>query len=221
MAQEAEPVLVDRRETEGTVTLTLSGGEILEIAADSLPSDLPAVGAVIQRPLLARLRGAAESKQISRRLFQILDRRLYSAAVLRAKLTQEGFSSAGVEAVLTKFAEAGLHSDHLYATAYCRDTWRRQSVGRRYLQAKLHQQGVPASVVGEVLAQLLTSQREEELALAASQQRWARMSGTTGPAAEAKVYRFLLNRGFSPTLARKAARQGAAPGNGTGREDEA
>jgi len=221
MAQDAEPVLLDTHETEGTVTLTLSGGEILEIAADSLPSDLPQVGAGIPPLLLVRLRTAAESKQISRRLFQILDRRLYSTAVLRTKLTQEGFSPAGVEAVLAKFAEAGLHSDHLYAMAYCRDTWRRQPVGRRYLQAKLHREGVPTSVVGEVLDQLLTPQREEELALAASRKRWARIPTTTGPTAEAKVYRFLLNRGFSRSTARKAAREGAAPGIDEDREDEA
>lgn len=203
------------------MTLVISGGEILEIAAVSLPPDLPPVGQQIPAPLLAQLREAAARKQIARRLFQLLDRRLYATATLKAKLQAEGFTAAGVEAVLAEFAAADLHSDRHFATAFCRDTLRRRPVGPRYLRDRLRQQGVPAAVVEEVLRELMPPGRENELAAQAGRERWRKLADVTGPRAEATVYRFLLARGFSSAVARRAARFKSAAGDAGNGEDTA
>jgi SOS response regulatory protein OraA/RecX len=191
------------------VILTLSDGETLEVAPDAVPEEcLPAVGERIPAPLLAQLRRAAERKLIARRLFQLLDRQLYPLATLRRKLHEDGYAPDNVSAVLAEFAANGLHSDRHFAIAYCRDTLRRRPVGRRYLQAQLRQRRVPAAVAEAVIAEILPAEREAELALGASRRRWARLDGAMESAARAKVFRFLVSRGFPRSVARRAAEQG-------------
>jgi len=214
-----EPVLEEQHEDRDSVTLVLSGGEILEIAAASLPPGLPPVGQQVPATVLAQLREAAARKQIARRLFQLLDRRLYATATLQAKLQAEGFSAAGIEAVLAEFAAAGLHSDRHFATAFCRDTLRRRPVGPRYLRDRLRRHGVSAAVVVEVLREIMPPARENELAIQAGRERWRKLANAAGPRAEATVYRFLLARGFSSAVARRASRVRPETGDaGTGED---
>jgi len=219
---EPEPLLLDCSRGEGVVTLTLSGGERLELAPDALPADLPAAGQPIGSDLLARLRLAAQRKAIARRVFALLDRRLWTEARLRARLAADGFEPDAVAAVLAQFAAEGLVSDRRYADAYCRDTLARKTVGRLWLLARLEAQGVPAGVAAEAVGAALPAERERASAEAAARERWGRAgSGGSGPrgretgglrgrgagpaAARARVARFLVSRGFAPALARLAA----------------
>ncbi len=201
-----EIVLVKCAQAGGTMTLAFSSGEILELAADSVPDQLPAVGERIPASLVIRLREGAERKQIAGRLFKLLDRRLYSVAALRVKLTKDGFARTSVDTVLESFAAQGLHSDRQFAAAYCRDTLRRRPVGRRYLWAKLRDQSVQAEAIESVLQDLMPAEREADLALLAARSRWARESEVGDPRSEARVMRFLMSRGFGASLARRAAR---------------
>lgn len=220
MTPAPEPVLVDCRRDEGTVTLSLSDGEILEVAPDSLPENMPAVGEPLPAPLLDRLRAAAERKRIARRLFQLLNRRLYAIAVLQRKLQAEGFDRVSIKEVLAQFAERGLHSDRKFALAYCRDSLRRRPVGRRLLRAQLHQRQVSGSVADEVVAEVLTREQEEELALQAGRKRWLRSRPAASAAGEAAVVRFLMGRGFGAALARRVARRTAPEQEQRGGEAE-
>ena len=208
MARE-EPVLLECLRTGGTVFVTVSDGETLEVAPESLPADMPGVGEPLSARLRQQLRQGAERKAVARRLFRLLDRRLYPTADLRQKLGEEGFAPAAVAAVLDDFAEKGVFSDRRFAEAFCRDTLRRRPVGRRYLVARLAQKRVATAVAEAVVAEILSSERERELALQAGRDRWARVRDPVDPGAEAKVARFLQSRGFAPTLARRVAWQTA------------
>jgi regulatory protein len=181
---------------------------------------LPAVGERISAALVYRLREAAVRKQIAKRVFRLLDRRLYSLATLRSKLQQEGFDADAVGQVLAGFVEAGVHSDHQFAAAYCRDSLRRRPVGPHLLRAQLRSQGVTAEVADKVLSDLLPTDREVELAHRAGRERWRKLAKAESPGATAKVYRFLLGRGFSPALARQAAHATANASGEDAREDE-
>jgi SOS response regulatory protein OraA/RecX len=79
------------------------------------------------------------------------------------------------------------------------------------LQKKLREQQVAASVIADVLAEVLPSDRELELALRAGRQRWSRLQDDDRMANEARVYRFLVGRGFPALVARRAAREGRRP----------
>jgi len=210
MGEDERLVLVTCSQSSDRVIVTLSNGEILELAPAAVPTSFPKTGERISAPMLQELRAGAERKLVARRLFQILGRRLYPVTFLRDKLIREGFAQTNVDTVLESFAAENLHTDRHYAEAFCRDTIRRRPVGRRYLRAKLQRQGVPAEIVTTVVEDLIPPERELELALAAGQRRWQREPAQGGRRSEARVIRFLLSRGFSTTLARQAA-QSTAP----------
>jgi len=207
---ESRACLREVRESDRGVILVIAcGGELEthELARDAVPAGLPAAGGSIDSPLLAEIRMAAERKRAARRVFTLLDRRLRSRADLERRLREDGFAPAVAAAVLDSFAAADLHSDHRFATAFCRDSLSRKAVGRRWLWAKLRERGVDATVADEVVAAELPADRERELALAAAALRWRREKGPRDRRAEARVARFLAGRGFPAPLCREAMRE--------------
>ncbi len=207
---DAERILISRHERPKAVSLRLDNGEILEVAHDALPPDLPGVGESISSPLLAILRTAAARKLVARRLFELLDRKLWTMARLRRKLADDGHPPEAVDAVLAQAEAAGLHSDQAFAQAFCRDALRTKAVGRSWLEVKLREKGVPAALAREVASVQLPPEREAELADRAAAQRWRRESGRDR-LAMARVQRFLASRGFRAGLCGDAARR-MAPG---------
>ena len=200
-------VLAEVREEQGTVFLALDNGEVLELAPQSVPRALPAAGESISSPLLAEIRLAAERKIVARRLFAMLDRRLYPVARLRAKLDEGGYSDEAIEAVLEQMAANGIYSDRQFAEAYCRDCLRSKAVGRRYLENKLREKRVSKEMASTVPSEILDTETEKELALKAARDRWPRVSGLEKRKAEARITRFLIGRGFPVGVARQAVRQ--------------
>lgn len=204
---EEQRVLAAVREEQGSIWVTLDGGEVFELAPGSVPDRLPAVGESVSSPLLDEIRLAAERKQVARRLFAMLDRRLSPPARLRAKLVDEGFTEQAITAVFHQMAESGLYSDRTYAQSYCRDCLRGKTVGRRYLENKLREKRIDPAVAAAVAAEFLDNDTEKELALAAARTRWRRERGTDPRKAEAKIVRYLAGRGFPIQVAAGAARQ--------------
>ena len=206
-AEQAPLRLAGVRQESGTVIVTLDSGETLELAPESVPGNLPAVGESISSPLLHEIRQAAERKQIARRLFRLLDRRLQPVARLRDKLLDDGCDETALDDVLEQMARQGLYSDRVYAEAWCRDTLLSKAVGRRYLVDKLWRKRVPRHEAEAAVGAVLSPEHEQELAEQAAADRWRRIRGDRDRKAEAKVIRFLLGRGFSPQQAYQAAQQ--------------
>jgi len=222
MGAAGEPILVECRREESVVTLILDDGETLELAPDAVPSDLPAAGTPVPAALLEKLREAANRKRLARRIFALLDRRPWTVARLRRKLTGEGFGPEAVDMVLARFVSEELVSDRRFAEAYCRDALRAKPVGTRWLRARLTAQGVPFDTAAAAAAAALPPEVEGELARTAAAARWRRGGAGRGPAATARVARFLAARGFPPAVAGRAARE-TAPAGGDRRDgaDEA
>jgi len=209
-----EPIrLAAMHQEPGTVRLVLDSGEVLELAPEAVPKRLPEPGGSLDSPLLTELRFAAERKKVARRVFAILDRRLPPVARLQRKLQDEGFSDEAVDAVLEQLATRGIYSHRRYAEAWCRDCLLTRTVGRRYLEAKLREKGVPAALAHDVAAEALDSETEEELADRAARQRWRRLGGASDRRAEARVVRFLQGRGFDVSRAWRATRRTRPPGD--------
>lgn len=216
-AREVRLLAVER--TEGTVTLRLDDGRVLELAPRAVPGDLPPPGEVVPQTVLAAAAAGAARKLAARRLLQLLDKRLLPEARLRRMLEQDGHPAEAVQAVLRDMKEQGLCSDQQFAQAYCRDCLRAKAVGRRYLVAKLRDKGIPASIAAEAAALVLDGEQERLSALAEAGRRWARAGGAADPQTRAKIVRFLIGRGFAPGLAAEAARR-TCPGAGGPRTRE-
>jgi SOS response regulatory protein OraA/RecX len=207
------------------------GGQVTyEVAAASLPPDLPAPGDELDAASHRALALAAERKRAARRLFALLDRRLQPVAKLRDRLLDEGFHPEAVTAVLAAMHEQDVHSDRRFAEAWCRDCLLSRAVGRRYLESRLREAGVAPDLAQSVAAKALDTGTEDELARSAAAACWRRTT-RAGPRTDprelardlARVTRFLLGRGFSPATASRAARATRpAPGGpgGPGADDD-
>lgn len=198
-------LLAVRREGE-TVWLEVEGGITYELAASSLPPDLPLPGGDLDAGQHRDVALAAERKRAARRLFALLDRRLRPVAALRERLLDEGFVPEAVAAVIEAMHERGVHSDRKYADAWCRDCLLSKAVGRRYLESKLREAGLSPDVARQAAADALDTGTEDELAVQAATTCWRRCAGD-GPRDVARVVRFLMGRGFGPATASRAARR--------------
>ena len=194
------------REEAGSVVVCLDDGQVLEIAPASLPEGVPAIGERVPAPVHRALALAAERKQVARRVFAMLDRRLQPVARLRARLVEKGYSEEAVDAVMERMSAEGLYSDHRYAEAFCRDCLLNRAVGRRYLVNKLREKQVPGDVASTVVAEILDDDAERGLARRAARTRWRRQRDPGDRSSLAKVVRYLQGRGFAAGLAHEAAR---------------
>jgi len=202
-----EARLLDFREESGSVLVALDTGHRYELAPGSVPAGMPALGAVVPVDLIREIALAAERKVVARKVFAMLDRRLQPVARLRGKLTDRGYSSEAVDAVLGQMKEKGLYCDRRYAEAFCRDCLLSRAVGRRYLERKLREKQVDGSLARTVASEVLDRETEIELADRAAAARWRKMRGPADYKALAKVVRFLVGRGFDMGLANTAARR--------------
>jgi len=207
----SERMLIGIDEQPQVVVIRLDGGETFEIAPDAVPDDLPEVGGSISSPLLHILQEAATRKRAARRLFELLDRKLWTVKRLRRKLLDDGLDPDAVDIVLAKAEARGLISDRDYAEAFCRDALRSKQVGRRWLVAKLQDKGVQRQLADDVATEQLPEELERELAELAATKRWQRERGKDRRKSLASVLRFLGSRGFPPGLCHRAARQCEPP----------
>lgn len=202
---EDQRIIVRLEEQPGAVVIHLDGGEVLTVAPDAVPDQLPAPGGSVSSPLLHALREAAARKLAARALLALLDRKRWTTARLRAKLLAQGHPEAAVEAVIARAEEQGLHHDRDYADAFCRDALLRKAVGRRWLEAKLREKGVDSGLAADAACKHLPEDVERELAVVAATGRWRREQGRDQRAL-ARVQRFLLSRGFPAGVATSVAR---------------
>jgi regulatory protein len=202
-------LLAVRREGETVwlqVDLGAGGSAIYEVAAASLPGDLPPPGGELDAAGHRSLALAAERKRAARSLFALLDRKLRPVAKLRERLLDEGYHPEAVGAVIEAMLEQGVHSDRRYAEAWCRDCLLSRAVGPRYLERKLREAGIAPDLARQASIDAVGPDTEVDLARSAATARWRRIGGTE-PRDVARVVRFLLGRGFGPGTAARMARQ--------------
>ena len=125
----------------------------------------------------------------------MLARREYARAELALRLAATGAEHDEVERVLDELQDAGYLSDARYADAVVRS--RAGSYARRAIAHSLRERGVTKEVANQALAGLPGDEFEQAQAL------WQRRFGTppVDEREKARQLRFLVARGFSPTVA--------------------
>ena len=120
-----------------------------------------------------------------------LSRREYGIEELRRKLLQRGAESGITEQVVGNLADENLVSDQRFTEMYVR-TRLRSLYGPMKIKAELRSRGINDRQIAEALP----SEQETWFDIAS---QWAakRIRGELDYAARAKMYRSLMNRGFS------------------------
>lgn len=133
----------------------------------------------------------------------ILSRRDHSEAEVRDKLRRKKFTDSQIAEVLERLKEQRLIDDARFATIYIENTLRFKAVGPRWLKYKLAQKRVASAIVIEALMTLYPAD-QEALVMQQAVTSWQRQH----PQFDAvRLTRFLLSRGFSPSLVSQTVSQ--------------
>ncbi len=126
---------------------------------------------------------------------RILSIRDHSERELFQKLKKRGFEVERIVSLIERLKETGVLDDRRFAISYAR--WRRKKLyGNRKIYAELLNKGVDRELALEAIESV-----SEEMGEAEAARTLARKKGTRGE----KLFRFLVQRGFSMEVAREVA----------------
>src|SRR3989339_1057982 len=133
--------------------------------------------------------------------YKLLSRQAYTRLGMARKLAGRG-EAENVEIVLDRLTESGYIDDRAFAQNYIQSRSARHPSGRRLLEMKLKSKGVPDTIIKEALNEL-EPETEEAAAQDLAKKKAAALKNLEPAARKRRIFQFLLNRGFSPGIARK------------------
>jgi len=134
-----------------------------------------------------------------------------SSREITDRLIKKGYDRELAVDIVRQFQSLALVNDREFALMYARDRIHRRSLGEHRLRHELTAKGVQPSIIDEVLHKLLSTEKQEEMALELGIKRLrlaAKSFAKLDPVQQRKrLQDFLLGRGFSPGIALRAVRQ--------------
>lgn len=185
---------------DGTVLLTLSGGEALALFASALLEFGLQVGQVLSNDLYCQIQRAAQSCTIYQKAIALLSRREHSVWELRQKLRQRFPEDAElIQETLQLLEEKDLLSDERFTRAFVRSRVSARHWGPFRLRAELKQRGI----TDEILESILQAETDSDLWRSQAEAVISRAGDLSDPAAVRRLARKLYQRGFPHDLIRQ------------------
>jgi regulatory protein len=150
-------------------------------------------------------RGPKDPKTCQDRALGLLAVRPRSRRELERRLLQARFEPDEVRDVLGRLERVGLVDDQAFARQYAEQRYGSRREGRRAVVSGLRAAGISPQLA-EATADRAPDE-EEERANALASARAGRLSGVDAPKAFARLTSLLVRRGYSPEIARGAARR--------------
>ena len=149
------------------------------------------------------------------RALRLLETRPHSTHELAGKLLRRGFDQSVVDLVTADLTRVGLLNDLEFAKAYCQSRFSgARAAGPHRIKWELRRRGVVGPVAEEALLQARLEAGEEGdsvRVLDLATRKWPSVARSAEPqAAKARLYRFLIRRGFDGAAARDAVDRVAA-----------
>ncbi len=144
-------------------------------------------------------------KTCHERALGLLAVRARSRRELETRLGQAGFESGEVSDVLERLERVGLIDDDAFARQVAHHRFHVKQEGARSVTGQLMAKGIPAALIATVIEE--TGQGEEERAEVLARARVSRLLGVEPKKAFGRLSSLLMRRGYSPEVARRAARR--------------
>jgi regulatory protein len=128
--------------------------------------------------------------------FLLLKFRLRSENELKARLRQKGFSSELAESTVNFLKDKEFIDDRVFAKGWVSSRLKRP-FGLNKIKQELIQKGLAKEVISEALAQAKEDYNESQLVIQLAKKRFSKLAGIEPLKAKARVYGYLMRRGFS------------------------
>lgn len=146
-------------------------------------------------------------KSCHERALGLLAVRARSRRELERRLLQAGFEATEVTDVLERLERVGLVDDDAFAAQVVEHGFGVKRSGRRAVASTLAAAGVPRDVIENALSRGAGGVDEDERADALAASRAPRLGSVEPAKAFARLTSLLVRRGYSPEVARRAARK--------------
>lgn len=131
--------------------------------------------------------------------FLLLKFRLRSEAELKARLKQKGFSEELSQDTVNFLKDKDFIDDRVFARAWVAARLKRP-LGIRRIKQELIAKGLDKGIIEGSLLQAKKDYSEDQVASQLAQERFSRLGNIEPQKAKARVYAYLLRRGFSPDI---------------------
>jgi regulatory protein len=152
-----------------------------------------------------RARQVKDPKTCHERALGLLAVRARSRRELETRLRGAGFESDEVDDVLNRLERVGLIDDEAFARQLAEHRFGVKRAGSRSVANELLGKGVSAELVASIVG--VAGESEEERADALATSRASRMASVDPAKALTRLSSLLMRRGYSPDVARNAARR--------------
>jgi len=132
--------------------------------------------------------------------FLLLKFRLRSGNELKAKLKQKGFSEELAGATVSFLKNKELIDDRVFARGWILSRLKRR-FGLRRIEQELLQKGVDKEIIKNSLSQVKEDYNESQIVSQLARQRFSKLKSIEPLKAKARVYAYLIRRGFASDIA--------------------
>ncbi|MDQ4109274.1 MAG: RecX family transcriptional regulator [Actinomycetota bacterium] len=153
---------------------------------------------------MARPREPKNPKSCQERALGLLAVRPRSRRELERRLLAASFEPEEVRDVLTRLERVGLVDDEAFARQYAEHRFGSRKEGSRGVERGLRAAGIAPALAATMAEE--TPDDDEERAAELARSRASRLTGVAPQKAFARLSSLLMRRGYSPEIARSAAR---------------
>ncbi len=125
-----------------------------------------------------------------------LSYRIRSISEIKKKLKTKKLSEGNIERVITHLTELGLVNDEDFARQLINEKIKNKPAGKKLLQQKLFEKGIPKNISEDVLNNIFTSDIEKELAQKLYDKLKPKLIGLEIQDRKKKIYETLARKGF-------------------------
>jgi len=161
--------------------------------------------------------GGPDTRALERAL-RFIEYRPRSAEEIRERLRRWGYDADIANQVILFLEAAGIVDDSEFARLFMNELLRKE-LGYYRIRSELQKKRLNRDLVEEQMASY-PIEKETERACAVAERRLERVSGEDSLAAQKKISKYLVRRGYSSHVARAAIRLAARVDTQTGRELE-
>lgn len=139
-----------------------------------------------------------EQSKIRNKVFKYLARREHSRYELYKKLNRKAYDRENINKVLDELEGKDYINDERFARSWIKSRLRLKPRGPRLIKKELAQKGIPAVTQDRLIQELISDNKELEMAKDLSKKWLNKKSNQEN--LDRKLYRYLSNKGFSNNI---------------------
>lgn len=123
------------------------------------------------------------------------------------KLKSKNYNEETIIAILDELEKSGLIDDRKFSLSFVRSRVDTKPSGRNLLRMQLISKGIDKDLINEVIEEIFSDRKEEDLAYDLATKRWKQYSKLDKIKGTRRLYSFLVRRGFNYEIAGKSVKR--------------